>query len=199
MALDRKEQIYSTARSLFSERGYHATTVRDIARELNMQGGSLYAHIESKEDVLWEIVNRAAEQFLGAVEPIVASDRSPADKLREMVRAHVQVVADNLADATVFLHEWKFLGEERRNAIAARRDRYEGLYRHVVEEGIHSGEFAPADPKMAALLVLSAVNWMPQWYKPSGPLSPTEVADGFSELILNGLKHQKSEVRNQLS
>ena len=94
MALDRKEQIYSTARSLFSERGYHATTVRDIARELNMQGGSLYAHIESKEDVLWEIVNRAAEQFLGAVEPIVASDKSPADKLRDMVRAHVQVVAD---------------------------------------------------------------------------------------------------------
>src|SRR5437867_4142503 len=165
MALDRKEQIYSTARSLFSQRGYHATTVRDIARELNMQGGSLYAHIESKEDVLWEIVNRAADQFLGAVEPIMASDKSAPEKLREMVRAHVKVVADNLADATVFLHEWKFLGEERRNAIAARRDRYEGLYRHVVEEGIHSGEFAPADPKMAALLVLSAVNWMPQWYK----------------------------------
>ena len=62
MAIDRKEQIYSMASSLFSERGYHATTVRDIARELNMQGGSLYAHIESKEDVLWELVNRAADQ-----------------------------------------------------------------------------------------------------------------------------------------
>ena len=188
MALDRKEQIYSTARSLFSERGYHATTVRDIARELNMQGGSLYAHIESKEDVLWEIVNRAAEQFLGAVEPIVASGKSPADKLRDMVRAHVQVVADNLADATVFLHEWKFLGEERRQAIAERRDRYENLYRRVIEEGVRSGTFAPTDPKMAALLVLSAVNWLPQWYKSSGPLSPPEVADRFSELVLRGLE-----------
>src|SRR5215210_9523270 len=125
MAIDRKEQIYSTARSLFSERGYHATTVRDIARELNMQGGSLYAHIVSKEDVLWEIVSRAAGQFLGAVEPIMQSDVSPAVKLREMVRAHVGVIADNLADATVFLHEWKFLGEERRALIAERRDRYE--------------------------------------------------------------------------
>src|SRR5439155_15177520 len=125
MALDRKEQIYSTARSLFSERGYHATTVRDIARELNMQGGSLYAHIESKEDVLWELVNRAADQFLGAVEPIVQSDLAPAEKLREMVRAHVRVVADNLGDATVFLHEWKFLGEGRRAEMAERRDRYE--------------------------------------------------------------------------
>jgi len=190
MALDRKEQIYSTARSLFSERGYPATTVRDIAREMNMQAGSLYAHIESKEDVLWEIVSRAASQFLSAVEPIAASDRGPADKLRDMVRAHVDVLADNLADATVFLHEWKFLGSERREAIAEMRNRYENLYRHVVEEGKASGDFAPADPKMAALLVLSAVNWMPQWYNPSGPLSPEEVADSFVELILQGLSNE---------
>src|SRR5215210_4346438 len=101
MAIDRKEQIYSTARSLFSERGYPATTVRDIAREMNMQAGSLYAHIDSKEDVLWEIVSRAAAQFLAAVEPIALSERPPAAKLREMVRAHVHVLSDNLADATV--------------------------------------------------------------------------------------------------
>lgn len=187
MALDRKEQIYSTARSLFSERGYPATTVRDIAREMNMQAGSLYAHIDSKEDVLWEIVSRAAEQFLAVVEPIANSNRQPADKLREMVRAHVVVLADNLADATVFLHEWKFLGSERREAIAALRNRYEGFYRQVVDEGTHTGDFAPADPKMAALLVLSAFNWMPQWYSPSGPLSPREVADAFVDLILRGL------------
>ncbi len=188
MALDRKAQIYSTASTLFSERGYPATTVRDIARELKMQAGSLYAHIESKEDVLWEIVDRAAEQFLSAVEPIVASERPPAEKLREMVRAHVGVVADNLPDATIFLHEWKFLGEERRTSVAERRNRYENLYRQVVEEGIRSGDFAPADPKMAALLVLSAVNWLPQWYNPVGPLSPTDIADRFSELILRGLE-----------
>jgi len=188
MAIDRKEQIYSTARSLFSERGYHATTVRDIAKVLNMQGGSLYSHIESKEDVLWELVDRAADQFLGAVEPIVASGRSPADKLREMVRAHVRVVAGNPADATVFLHEWKFLSDVRRQAVQGRRDRYENLYRHVIEEGVQSGVFAHADPKMAAVLILSTVNWLPQWYNPSGPLSPEEVADRFSELILRGLE-----------
>src|SRR5215210_7940567 len=182
MAIDRKEQIYSTARSLFSERGYHATTVRDIARELNMQGGSLYAHIESKEEVLWELVSRAASQFLEAVEPIVESAAPPTDKLREMVRAHVAVVADNVEDATVFLHEWKFLGELRCDGIADHRDRYEKLYRRVIKEGIEAGEFASGDPKMAAMMVLSTVNWIPQWYKPSGPLSPQEVADSFSEL-----------------
>lgn len=192
MAIDRKEQIYSTARSLFSERGYHATTVRDIARELNLQGGSLYAHILSKEDVLWEIVNRAADQFLASVEPIVASNLPPSQKLRAMIRAHIGVVAADLADATIFLHEWKFLGEERRQSVAARRNQYESLYRRVVEDGIHSGDFAPANPKMAALLVLSAVNWLPQWYNPGGPLSPDEVADVFSELVLRGLERTRT-------
>lgn len=187
MAIDRKEQIYTTARSLFSERGYSATTVRDIAREMNMQAGSLYAHIESKEDVLWEIVSRAAAQFLASAEPITASDLPPADKLRTLVRSHVRLLAANVGEAMIFLHEWKFLGEERRNAIAEQRRQYEGLYRQVVEEGIASGDFAPTDPKMATLLVLSAVNWMPQWYNPGGPMSPEEIADEFCNLVLDGI------------
>jgi TetR/AcrR family transcriptional regulator, cholesterol catabolism regulator len=187
MAVDRKQQIYSTARSLFSERGYPATTVRDIARELNMQAGSLYAHIDSKEDVLWEIVDRAAQQFLSAAEPIADRDGSCADKLRDMVRAHVDVVAGSAGDATIFLHEWKFLSEQRRDSVRERRRRYEALYRRVIEEGIARGEFAPTDPKIAALMVLSVVNWMPQWYNPVGPLPPREIADRFVELILRGL------------
>src|SRR5438309_8850916 len=105
MALDRKEQIYSTARSLFSERGYHATTLRDIARELNMQGGSLYAHIESKEDMLWALVERAAEQFQAQVAPLAALPLPAADRLRRMLAAHVDVVTRNLDSATVFFHE----------------------------------------------------------------------------------------------
>jgi TetR/AcrR family transcriptional regulator, cholesterol catabolism regulator len=188
MAIDRKEQIFSTARSLFSERGYRATTVRDIAREMNLQAGSLYAHIESKEDVLWEIVDRASVNFLAVVEPIAASSRPAPEKLREMVRAHAGALAANLADATVYLHEWKFLSEERQRAILERRRRYEGFYRQVIEEGIERGEFAPCDPKMAALHVLSTVNWLPQWYNPQGRLSATEVADHFSGLILRGLE-----------
>lgn len=187
MAIDRKEQIFSTARSMFSERGYQATTVRDIARELNMQAGSLYAHIESKEDVLWQIVEQAAGQFLAAIEPIADGGGSSVEKLRAMVRAHVGVVAGNGGNAAIFLHEWKFLSEARRELVAARRNRYEGFYRRVIEEGISSGEFAPTDPKMAALLVLSVMNWMPQWYNPGGPLSAQEIADRFSELILRGL------------
>jgi AcrR family transcriptional regulator len=198
MAIHRKEQIYSTARSLFRERGYPATTVRDIAREMNIQAGSLYAHIESKEDVLWEIVNHAADEFLAAAEPIAASDLPAPEKLRSLVRTHVRGLAERLDEATIFLQEWKFLGEERRQSVAERRRRYEALYRQVIEDGIASGDFAPTDPKVATVLVLSAVNWMPQWYNPAGPLSPTEVADSFCDLVLKGLepRHRLSETVN---
>jgi AcrR family transcriptional regulator len=192
MSLRRKTQIYSAARSLFRERGYSATTMRDIARETKMLVGSLYTHIDSKEDVLWEIVSRAADQFLDAAEPIAASKLSPADKLQAMIRAHVHLVAGNLDEATIFLHEWKFLGETRREAVAASRRRYESLYRQVIEQGMDSGDFAATDSKMATVMVLSAVNWLPQWYNPSGPLSPDEIADSFFELVFLGLREDPS-------
>lgn len=188
MAIDRKQQIFSTARTLFSERGYPATTVRDIARELNMQAGSLYTHIDSKEDVLWEIVDRAARRFLEAAEPIARREGSCRDKLRDMVRAHVAVVAGSEGDATIFLNEWKYLGETRRTSVAERRRHYEALYRQVLDDGIARSEFAPTDPKIAALMVLSVMNWMPQWYNAGGPLSAREIADRFCDLILKGLE-----------
>src|SRR6478735_496838 len=117
----RKEQIYQTAGALFSRQGYHATTVRDIARALNMQGGSLYAHIETKEDMLWQIVERAAAEFLGAVGPLVSLPLPAGTRLRRMLAAHVGVVARNLDNATVFFDQWRFLGPERRTRIAAAR------------------------------------------------------------------------------
>ncbi len=184
----RREQIYSTAGALFSRRGYAATSVRDIARELDLQGGSLYAHIASKEDVLWAIVSDAAERFFAAVRPIAGSGGPTAERLRGMIHAHVGVVAGQSERATVFLQDWKFLSPARREAIAALRDEYEGLYREIIAAGIAEGVFAPADPKLAATLVLSALNGIPGWYRPDGGLTPDDVAGGFATTLLNGLK-----------
>jgi len=186
----RKEQIYFAAGGLFSRKGYHATSVRDIARELNLQGGSLYAHIESKEDVLWEIVQRAASEFLQQVAPI-ADERAPApDRLRRMIVEHIRIVTDRLEDATVFFHEWRFLAPERRDCITLRRDEYEAAFRRVIEEGVARSEFRAVDPRLTAVAVLSTVNGVYQWYRPDGPLSPTQIAESFAELFLHGLQAQ---------
>lgn len=184
----RKRQIEDVASTLFSERGYAATSVRDIARALDLQGGSLYAHIAAKEDVLWNIVSRAAERFHAAVRPIANDTASASDRLRGMARAHVHVVTDDIEHATVFLHEWRFLGPERRVAIARQRDAYEAYFRAVIAEGMANGDFRPGDPKMASLGILSALNGIAQWYRPNGPLTPDAIADAFADLFLHGLR-----------
>ncbi|MFN8497547.1 MAG: TetR/AcrR family transcriptional regulator [Anaerolineae bacterium] len=183
----RVEQIYAAAAHLFSRYGYHGTTVRQMARELDLQGGSLYAHISAKEDVLWGIVDHAADKFLAALAPIAASDRAPADKLRAALQAHIGVVTDDLDAATVYFQDWKFLAEERRDAIRAKRDTYESYFRRIIAEGVASGAFRRVDEKFAALLVLSVGNWLYQWYRPEGPLPPAAVADEFVSMILAGV------------
>ena len=90
--ITRRQQIEDAASALFRERGYAATSVRDIAQALNLQGGSLYAHMASKEDVLWSIVNRAADRFNAEVAPLAASAAPAPSRLRQMIRAHVAVV-----------------------------------------------------------------------------------------------------------
>lgn len=185
---NRRQQIEDVASKLFRERGYAGTSVRDIAQALNLQGGSLYAHVASKEDVLWSIVTRAADQFHALVGPIAASTDAPATRLRAMVRAHVAVVTGSQRDATVFLHEWRLLSTERRFALAARRDNYEALFRRVIAEGSAAGAFRSVDPKLTAMATLSALNGIATWYRPDGALTAEQIADEHADLFLHALE-----------
>ena len=178
----RKEQILEEAARLFSRRGYHATSMRDIGEATGMLAGSLYAHIASKEELLDEIVVQAAEQFLGGLEVVRASGLSPEEKLRRAIRAHIEVVAGNVDEARVFHHEWKALTGHRLDEARRLRNRYERLWDEVLR-----GLPGAGDPKFARLLVLSAANWTYTWYRPDGPLSPDAVADRFTDLLLAGL------------
>ena len=186
----RKQQIEDAASTLFRERGYAATSVRDIAQALNIQGPSLYAHVASKEDVLWSIVNRAAERFNAEVAPLAAATTPPPQRLRDMIRGHVAVVTSSQKDAAVFLHEWRFLSPNRQAEMAVRRDSYEALFRQAIADGVHSGYFQPVDTKLAAMAILSALNGIATWYRPDGILSADEIAEIFAELFINALREQ---------
>ena len=186
----RKQQIEDAASTLFRERGYAATSVRDIAQALNIQGPSLYAHVASKEDVLWSIVNRAADQFNAEVRPLAAATAPPPQRLRDMIRGHVAVVTSSQKDAAVFLHEWRFLSPDRRAEIAARRDSYEALFRRAIADGVHAGYFQPVDTKLTAMAILSALNGIATWYQSDGILSADEIADNFADLFINALREQ---------
>lgn len=173
---------------MFSERGYNGTSMKHLAEGLGILRGSLYAHIESKEDLLYDIVDRGADRFITRMEEVVASEDEPVEKLRKAVLAHVTTVAEHMEASTVFMNDWKYLSSSRRDEILAKRDIYEGLVTEIVEEGVEWGTFPDhLDPKLASIFILSVVNWLYQWYDPHGPLTPNEVAGGLADLIINGL------------
>jgi TetR/AcrR family transcriptional regulator, cholesterol catabolism regulator len=184
----RRQQIENAASALFRERGYAATSIRDIAQLVNLQGGSLYAHVASKEDVLWSIVSRAADRFGAEVGPLAEGSQPASARLRAMVGAHVAVVTSAQRDAAVFLDEWRFLSDERRAQMAARRDAYEQLFRKVIAEGVESGDFAPTDPRLTAICILSAINGIATWYRADGPLSAEQIAEHYADLFLRALR-----------
>src|SRR5690242_288438 len=157
--LTRKDQIYTVAERLFSERGYHATTMREIARELAIEGGSLYSHISGKQELLYAIVLRGSEQFLQAARDVIAAGGPARARLRDLMRRHMLIVAESRPRAIVYFHEWHHLEPERQAGIRARRDEYASYVRRIIGDGVAAGEFAPNDERLVGLYVLSLLNW----------------------------------------
>jgi len=136
-----REAIVDVAVRLFGERGYNATTMRDIAKAVGILPGSLYAHIDSKETLLIEIVEKGIERFLAIDRLLAASEESPEARMRIAIREHIKVVAENPERTLVVFHQWRFLsGPNRLRAIAMRR-RYAKAFMKIVNEGIANGDF----------------------------------------------------------
>ena len=188
----RRREIEDAASSLFHEHGYSGTSVRDIARAVDIQGASLYAHVASKQEVLWSIVERTASRFEAAADTVEAGDPGsivfgPGVHLISLVRAHVGVVTDDIERASVFVHEWRALDRGRRDEIARRRDAYEARFRAVIEDGTAVGAFRPTDTALAATFILTALNGVATWYRPDGRLTADRIADHYVELALRSL------------
>lgn len=188
----RRREIEDAASALFRTHGYAGTSVRDIARALDIQGASLYAHVTSKQDVLWSIVERMASRFEAAADAAMDGSGAtpvvgPGSRLAALVRGHVGVVTDDLERASVFVHEWRALEGDRRAEIGRRRDAYEGRFRAVIVEGIDAGTFARVDPVATAAFLLTALNGLVTWYREDGPIKPAVIADTYADLALRSV------------
>jgi TetR/AcrR family transcriptional regulator, cholesterol catabolism regulator len=192
MVETRRQQIDDVASALFRERGYAATSVREIARGVDLQGASLYAHVASKEALLWSIVWRVAERFRLAADAALASPGPAAARLAVLIRAHVEIVAGEREDAAVFLQDWRFLDEPHRAEIAARREAYEAVLRGLLVEGARDGSLrsldGPADGAVTGRAILAALNGIPAWYHPDGALDAMAVADAYLAIFLRGVQ-----------
>ena len=169
-----REAIFSAATRLFGERGYTGTTMRDIAKAVGILPGSLYAHIQSKDAVLLEIIESGVDRFNAAVDRIDAMHLAPEPALREAVREHLRIVADNPSRTLIVFHQWRFLDDDNRDRLLAKRAHYEAFFVRTVRSGIELDQFDPhLDPKVTVLAMLGALNWTPEWFSPGGPTPRT--------------------------
>jgi AcrR family transcriptional regulator len=182
----RRSELTREAAKLFAQKGYHGTSIGDIADALGVQKGSLYSHIASKEDLLYETMRDGAAAFHGALDAI--PEALPAtEKIRLALRGHLRVVAEQLDVATVFVQEWRYLEGARREEIVAERRRYEARIRDLFGEGRELSELrADLDESVAALLLLSAANWAYTWLQPGR--NTDELADRFYALLVDGMR-----------
>jgi TetR/AcrR family transcriptional regulator, cholesterol catabolism regulator len=184
--MTRRQELSREAARLFAQKGYHGTSIGDLADALGVQKGSLYAHIQGKEDLLYETMRAGAAAFHAGLDEIPEHLRA-TEKIRLALRSHLRVVADQLEVATVFVQEWKYLEGERRDEIVAERRRYEERIRELFREGREQSELrTDLDESSAALLFLSAANWAYTWLKPDTDTSG--LADRLYALFVDGMR-----------
>lgn len=185
---NRREDVVRAAGRLFADRGYHGTSMRDLGRELGLHGSSLYSHITSKEDLLVDVVMRAAELFESAAAEAVADTTTPTERLRALVAGHVGVVLDHIDEARTFLNEARALEDAHRSTVIEARDRYEATFRRTLEDGVAQGQFAEdLDVRMATIYILSTLNAIDRWYRADGPLTRDELVASVMDFALDGI------------
>jgi TetR/AcrR family transcriptional regulator, cholesterol catabolism regulator len=183
---ERRIELTRAAARLFAERGYQGTSLADLADALGVQKPSLYHHIESKEDLLWDVASAGAEAFHAALDA-VPGDAPAAERIRLALRGHLGVVSAQLDVSTVFVREWRYLTGERLERFVAERRRYEERIRELYADGLERSELrADLDVSAAALLFLSAANWAYTWLRAGSDTDA--LADRFAAVLHDGMR-----------
>jgi AcrR family transcriptional regulator len=186
-AVARKREILREAAAAFRDKGYAATSVRDIARRLSMAPGNLYYYFRNKQEILFFCQDYSLEVLLREARRIARLPVPPEEKVRDLVRAQVLCMLDELHGSAGHI-EFHAMPKRRLRRIIERRDEYERMVRGVVEEGVRTGRFAPCDPKLVTLAILGAVNWTARWYRAEGERPPEAIASAFAEYLVRGLR-----------
>jgi TetR/AcrR family transcriptional regulator, cholesterol catabolism regulator len=187
--VDSRQEILRTAARLFQQRGYDATSMNDVAAALKLSKGGLYHHFQSKDEILFEIMNHAMEITQERVVAPVRAIAAPEDRLRALVRLHIEtVLSPRDREITVMLHENHPLPPTLRKRINARKKEYIHFVETVIGE-VQRARNAKGSitPRAAAFALLGMINWIYQWYKPEGDLQTQTLVPQFTEILLGGI------------
>ena len=187
--VDSRQEILRTAARLFQQRGYDATSMNGVAAALKLSKGGLYHHFQSKDEILFEIMNHAMEITEERVLTPVRGIADPEERLRALIRLHIEVVlSPRDREITVMLHENHPLPPGLRKRINTRKKDYvhfvEGLMAEVQNVRRAKGSVSP---RAAAFALLGMINWIYQWYKPEGNLQAHSLVPQFTDLVFGGI------------
>jgi AcrR family transcriptional regulator len=181
----RRTEILHAALRTFRAKGYHGTTLDDIADQLGVRKTALYHYFPDKEAILYACHRESLTELSRILKGARARDSAP-EQIAYVIREHVRVMIDTL-EGSPLAFEVTALSAERQRGVIAARDRYERALRTMIEDGIAAGEFRPVDAKIAVFAILGAINWIARWYSPEGSLHAPELGGQFADHLLGGL------------
>ena len=184
----KRDNITAEAATLFKERGFAATTMRDIAGKVGMEAASLYNHVKSKDDILQEICFRFANEYLSALDKISQKVGSSAKKIEAIIDLHVTLSTEDAAAIIITNYEWKHLPEPHFTDFKIMRKSYEKKILDIITEGVKDGSLKNIDPQVVMFTILSALRWIPFWYREERGVSPIDLKRNIKTLILKGLQ-----------
>ncbi|MGC8856723.1 MAG: TetR/AcrR family transcriptional regulator [Anaerolineae bacterium] len=182
-----REDILDAAAQVFRQKGFHGASMADIAEAVGLQKASLYHHVTSKQEILLALLDRALDMLFERIAPIAKQNLPPDQKLRQMIQAYLKSIAENADLSSVLLFEHRSLERKLHARHIPNRDRFETLWRGVVDEGVKSGAFCCSDTGLAVRGLMGILNWTITWYRSDGPLTIEQIADQYASLFFNGL------------
>lgn len=182
-----KQDIINCALQLFYQKGYSETSMDDIAEELGVKKASLYYHINSKKELLYEMIESIGLKGIPELEIIVLSNQSPYEKLKDALRLHTTMVLNNVEYTALIHDEEKTLDREQREYIYSIKRKYQEFFKRIILEGIETGDFINIDVSILVNIVLGACTWPYKWFKSGGKLSSEEVAAMIYSFVMKGI------------
>jgi AcrR family transcriptional regulator len=183
-----REEILERASLLFYERGYGATSIRDIAEAVGLSSSTMYHHFANKQDVLYAIVNRFMSDFVDATVPVLRDQAlSPTDRIRRTVRLHIEISDDRRPELLIGNPIRYALDPAQREHATGLQIAYHDAVRDAIIEGCRTGEFRVADVSITTMAILDMLNGIREWYSPTGRLSLDEVIGRYTDMVLTML------------
>jgi AcrR family transcriptional regulator len=197
----QKAKMLETARRLFWEKGYNATSMREIAMFYGCRPANLYNFFSDKEEILFEVLREEMEQIVNPIKHLEGDDgTSPIEQLRFIIESHLKVTLSYRRSAKLLFDvALDSLSPDKRKKIIDFRDTYDRIIRKVIRRGMESGYFPKMDVRLAGFMIASMITRTRIWFHPKKGVTVSELADFISEFAFNGLKGSRARRRKSSS